>query len=483
MRRRADIAQEMEGRSGAARSVTRPAARPAAGQAAGRAADRAPRAKPEAPARMRDLAQVAAEKGISYFLISYVDLFGGLRAKLVPAAAIGEMQKAGAGFAGFATWLDMTPADPDLFAIPDPESLIQLPWKPEIGWLAADLFMEGAPVAQAPRAVLKKQIADAAALGYEMKTGVECEYFLISPDGTAISDAADRAEKPCYDQSALMRRFAVIRDICDGMLKLGWGAYQNDHEDANGQFEMNWTYDSALLTADRHTFFKFMVKSIAEAHGLRATFMPKPFIDLTGSGCHAHVSMWKDGRNAFADPAGELGVSALGSAFIGGLIHNAEGLSALTNPTVNSYKRINARVTSSGATWSPNTVTYSGNNRTHMIRIPEAGRFELRLADGAANPYLLQAGVLAAGLDGIQNGRDPGKRLDINMYTDGHKVKGAKRLPLNLLDALRAFEKSKVLTERLGAPFAGGYLKLKLGEWDAYARHLTQWERDNTLDI
>lgn len=430
-----------------------------------------------------DLAKVAKDRGIKYFLISYVDLFGGLRAKLVPAAAIGEMQKAGAGFAGFATWLDMSPADPDLFAVPDPTSLIQLPWKPEVGWLAADLVMEGQEVAQGPRTLLKRQMAAAAAQGYEMKSGVECEYFLISPDGKTLSDASDTADKPCYDQSALMRRYDVIKEICDSMLTLGWGAYQNDHEDANGQFEMNWNYDNALVTADRHVFFKYMVKSIAEAHGMRATFMPKPFINLTGSGCHVHVSLWKKGKNAFSDPKGELGVSQAGYHFIGGLIHNADALCALTNPTVNSYKRINAPRTISGATWAPNTVTYTGNNRTHMIRIPDAGRFEFRLGDGAANPYLLQAGILAAGLDGMANARDPGKRLDINMYTDGHKVKGAKKLPLNLLDAMRALEKSKVLRDSLGDAFVSGYLKLKTEEWNAYSRHLTQWERDNTLDI
>ena len=220
-----------------------------------------------------------------------------------------------------------------------------------------------------------------------------------------------RQDKPCYDQSALMRRYDVITEICDAMLALGWKPYQNDHEDANGQFEMNWEYDDALVTADRHSFFKFMVKSIAEKHGLRATFMPKPFANLTGNGCHAHVSLWKGDDNLFADQTGELGLSSLGYHFIGGIIHSADALCALTNPTVNSYKRINAPRTVSGATWSPNTVTYSGNNRTHMIRIPDSGRFELRLPDGAANPYLLQAGILAAGLDGIQNKRSPGSVL------------------------------------------------------------------------
>ena len=210
---------------------------------------------------MTDLANIAAERGIKYFLISFVDLFGTMRAKLVPAAAINDMAQSGAGFAGFASWLDMTPADPDMFAIPDPESLIQLPWKPEVGWLAASLHMNGKPVEQAPRNVLARVLKVAADKGYDLKTGVECEYFLTTMDGMAISDSADHQAKPCYDQQALMRRFDVISEICDCMLELGWGPYQNDHEDANGQFEMNWNYDSAMKTADRHAFFKYMVKS------------------------------------------------------------------------------------------------------------------------------------------------------------------------------------------------------------------------------
>jgi glutamate---methylamine ligase len=428
-----------------------------------------------------DLEVAARELSLKYFLISFTDLFGVQRAKLVPASAIGGMATAGAAFAGFATWLDMTPADPDVFAVPDPDSLIQLPWKPEVGWLAADPWMNGKPVEQAPRNVLKRQIADAAALGYEMKTGVECEFFLISADGSEISDAHDRQIKPCYDQQALMRRYDVIAEICDAMQGLGWQPYQNDHEDANGQFEMNWQFDTALKTADRHAFFKYMVRSIAELRGLRATFMPKPFVDLTGNGCHAHVSLWRGEQNWFEEGDGELGLSKLAYKFLGGIMHSADALAALLNPTVNSYKRINAVPTLSGASWSPSSVTYSGNNRTHLIRIPEPGRFEIRLADGAANPYLLQAGILAAGLDGLAQGRDPGKRLDINMYTEGHTVAVAKKLPLNLLDALRALEGSAVLGERLG-PLVPAYLKLKRQEWDAYARHLSPWEREHTLD-
>ncbi|ANL49653.1 glutamine synthetase 3 (plasmid) [Rhizobium phaseoli] len=432
-----------------------------------------------------DLSQYASEKGIKYFMISYTDLFGGQRAKLVPAEAIADMQKDGAGFAGFATWLDLTPAHPDLFAVPDASSVIQLPWKKDVAWVAADCVMDDQPVEQAPRVLLKKLVAEAAKEGLRVKTGVEPEFFLISADGSVISDQFDTAEKPCYDQQAVMRRYDVIAEICDYMLELGWKPYQNDHEDANGQFEMNWEYDDVLKTADKHSFFKFMVKSVAEKHGLRATFMPKPFKGLTGNGCHAHISVWDlDGRvNAFADKEMAFGLSAQGKTFLGGIMKHASALAAITNPTVNSYKRINAPRTTSGATWSPNTVTWTGNNRTHMVRVPGPGRFELRLPDGAVNPYLLQAIIIAAGLDGIRSQADPGPHYDIDMYAEGHLVKDAPRLPLNLLDALRAYDADEGLKASIGSEFSAAYLKLKHREWNAYCSHFTEWERMSTLDI
>ena len=435
-----------------------------------------------------DLAAFAKATGVKYFMVSFSDLFGGQRAKLVPAQAIAEMQEDGAGFAGFATYLDMTPAHPDMLAVPDASSVIQLPWKPEVAWVAANCVMEGEDVAQAPRNVLRKLIDRAADQGLHVKTGIEAEFFLLTPQGDQISDPFDTAAKPCYDQQAVMRRYEVIREICDYMLELGWGPYQNDHEDANGQFEMNWEFDDALKTADKHSFFKFMAKSVAEKHGLRATFMPKPIEGLTGNGCHAHISVWDGAGNAaktnvFADDAMDLGLSQSGRHFLGGIMKHASALAAITNPTVNSYKRINAPRTMSGATWAPNTVTWTSNNRTHMVRVPGPGRFELRLPDGAANPYLLQAVIIAAGLDGVSTNADPGKRYDIDMYAEGHKVRGAPRLPLNLLDALREFNKNKGLKSMLGDEFSAAYLKLKHQEWDAFAAHFSTWEKENTLDI
>ncbi|MEC9199651.1 MAG: type III glutamate--ammonia ligase [Pseudomonadota bacterium] len=438
---------------------------------------------------MSKLSKFAEERGVKYFMISYTDLFGGQRAKLVPASAIAGMEEDGAGFAGFATWLDLTPAHPDMLAVPDADAVIQLPWKPEVAWVPADCIMEGTPVEQAPRNVLKKLITDAAEAGLRVKTGIEAEFFLLTPEGNQISDSFDTADKPCYDQQAVMRRYDVIAEICDYMLELGWGPYQNDHEDANGQFEMNWDFDDVLVTADRHSFFKFMVKSVAEKHGLRATFMPKPIQGLTGNGCHAHISVWDmDGKtNAFAGDGGgqigEVGLSAQGGHFLGGIMRHAEALAAITNPTVNSYKRINAPRTMSGATWAPNTVTWAGNNRTHMVRVPGPGRFELRLPDGAANPYLLQAVIIAAGLSGIRAKADPGKRWDIDMYAEGHMVTDAPRLPLNMLDAIRAFDADTELKSMLGNDFSASYIKMKHQEWTSFVSHFSAWEKDNTLDI
>ena len=438
----------------------------------------------------KNLFKIAKEKKIKYFLISFVDLFGVLRSKLVPTHAIKEMQSAGAGFAGFAAWLDMSPADSDMFGIPDPDSLIQLPWNKEVGWLASDLWMNGKPVEASPRVMLKKQIQKLKKQNLIMKSGVECEYFLISQDGNSIADSRDTQSKPCYDQSALMRRYDLIKEICDCMIEMGWGPYQNDHEDANGQFEMNWDYDDCLKTADRHTFFKYMVKTISEKHGLRATFMPKPFENLTGNGCHAHVSVWQGNKNKFLDKSDNLGLSKMAYNFLGGVIKNASSLSAFFNPTINSYRRINAPPTKSGATWSPSSISYTGNNRTHMIRIPDPGRFELRLMDGSVNPYLLQASVLAAGLYGLKNKIDPGKPLNCNMYEDHAKYPDLPKLPNELGQSLEQLKNNKEMNEAFGKETIMSYIKLRSLEIKEFqskesfdkTKPISKWEKDNTLD-
>ncbi|HWL58291.1 MAG TPA: type III glutamate--ammonia ligase [Paracoccus sp. (in: a-proteobacteria)] len=431
------------------------------------------------------LTNFAHENGIKYFMVSFTDLMGAQRAKVVPAQAIADMERDGAGFAGFATWLDLTPAHPDMLAVPDPSAAVQLPWKRDVAWVPARCIMNDEDLSQAPRNVLSRLVAQAADLGLDVKTGVEPEFFLLTLEGQALFDGKDCSVKPCYDQQVVLRCFDMMAELTDYMLEMGWEPYQCDHEDANGQYEMNWKFDSAMRTADKHSFFKFMLRAISEKYGMRATFMPKPIMGMTGNGCHAHISVWDiaGGQNAFADDSKELRLSDSGRHFLGGIMKHASALAAICNPTVNSYKRINAPRTSSGATWAPNSVTWTGNNRTHMVRVPGPGRFELRLPDGAVNPYLLQAVIIAAGLSGLKSKADPGKRWDIDMYAEGHMVKDAPKLPLNLLDAIRVFDADTELKQAMGEDFSNAYVKLKTKEWDAYSAHLSQWERDNTLDI
>ncbi|MBE9182224.1 type III glutamate--ammonia ligase [Oculatella sp. LEGE 06141] len=434
--------------------------------------------------RDRSLTEVADELNLDFFLVSYTDLLGGTRAKLVPAAKIAAVESDGACFAPFASNLGLGPDAHDIAAIPDPHSLIVLPWQPNVGWLASDAYLDGEPFAASPRVLFKRVLKQFEDLGYSYKTGVEAEFFLLkqTEHGYQIADSKDTAVRPCYDQLNLMRQFDFIATLVGYMEQLGWEPYQCDHEDANGQFEINWTYNEALVTADRHVFFKYMVKTLAEQRGLTATFMPKPFSHLTGNGAHLHMSAWSNGDNVFADPTGELGLSTLGYEFLAGVLAHARGLSAICTPTVTSYKRLGASTSVSGSCWAPRYVSYGGNNRTHLIRIPEAGRFEFRLADGAANLYLAQAGILAAGLDGMHHHLQPGERLDENMFVRGSEFPNLETLPTNLLEGLKCLEQDSLIMSTLGESAAKTFLDFKYQEWDAYSMAVTPWELEQYIN-
>ena len=413
---------------------------------------------------MTDLAHFASSHGIRHFLFSFCDLFGVQRAKLVPASAVRDLAASGAGFAGFAAWLDLSPADPDVLAHPDPRSLTPLPWQREVAWVATDLWFRGEPLEQAPRRVLQRQIARAAALGLELRSGVEAEFFLLDGEGEGIADRRDHQRKPCYDQLALMRHYPLVSSLLEAMESMGWGPYQADHEDANGQFELNWTYSDALTTADRHALFRVMAQALAERQGLGVSFDPKPLADRTGNGCHLHCSLWDGaGRNRFSDPEGPEGLSALALQFLGGVLLHAPALCAFTNPSPASYRRRGRCTTSSGASWSPAWVSYGANDRTHMVRIPDGQRLEIRLPDGAANPYLLQAAVLAAGLDGLERQLDPGPLCSLDLHRDQPPPGLLRPLPRSLPEALQHLEEDRILVEALGAAFCGAYLRLRRG--------------------
>jgi glutamine synthetase len=408
---------------------------------------------------------------------------GGTRAKLVPAAKIDAVESDGAFFAPFASNLGLGPDAHDIAAIPDPSSLIVLPWQPNVGWLASDAYLDGKPYEASPRVIFKRVLKQCEALGYSYKTGVEAEFFLLKKTeaGYQIADSLDTATRPCYDQMNLMRQFEFISTVVRYIEGLGWEPYQCDHEDANGQFEINWTFNDALVTADRHVFFKYMVKTLAEQRGLTATFMPKPFMHLTGNGAHIHMSLWNNGSNAFADSADEMGLSAIAYEFLAGVLGHARGLSALCSPTVTSYKRLSASTSASGSTWAPHYISYGGNNRTHMVRIPEGGRFECRLVDGSANLYLAQAGLLAAGLEGLNQHLQPGQRLDENMFVRGSEFPNLQTLPTSLLEALMALQDDSLMMGTLGDA-AKIFLDFKYQEWNHYNSAITPWEMEQYIN-
>jgi len=437
-----------------------------------------------------DIKSLVKDKGIEYFFCSFVELSGAPKAKLVPATHLDDMAREGAGFAGFAAGdLNQGPHDPDVMSIPDFKSLTVLPWRKNVAWVPGNLHVNGEPWPFCPRTILARQLERARQKGYIFHVGVEPEFMLLkknSHEEYEPWDALDTAAKPCYDLRALHRNIDVMTTLLRYMQELVWDPYANDHEDANCQFELNWLYSDALTTADRKTFFKWMVRTVAEQHGLWATFMPKPFAHLTGNGSHYHMSLAdaKRGKNLFLDEGDKLGLSKTARWFMGGLLHHARGLAAIIAPLVNSYKRLIRGAPRSGATWAPVYVTYGASNRTQMIRIPGPGRIENRAVDGAANPYLAGAAMLAAGLDGIEKKMDPGPTNSENLYEMSEQDLRRNKitfLPTTLREALDCFEEDEVVQQALGKEYAAYYAGVKREEWRQYHQSISQWERDQYL--
>ena len=437
-------------------------------------------------------------RGVEFLFAQFVEMHGKPNAKLVPVTHLEDLLADGAGFAGFAAGdLGQGPHDPDIAAIPDVSSLTQLPWKPEVARFACDVTVEGESWPYCPRTILRTQLERAKALGYEFKMGIELEYFLVrkrEDGGIELADPLDTLDQPCYDMRALTRSLDFVTNVARHVNTLGWDIYATDHEDANGQFEQNFQYDDALVTCDRAIFFRYMVESLAQERGLIATFMPKPFGHLTGNGCHMHMSLWEGDRPLLhRDPADDprgLGLSREGYHFIGGLMAHAKAYIAVTAPIVNSYKRLRVGDPRSGATWAPVYVSYGYNNRTQMLRVPAPGRVEDRTVDGACNPYLGAAVLLAAGLDGIERELDPGDPNSLNLYEttpEQREELGIDTLPENLLDATRELERDDVMRKALGKTPHGDYVDYfvacKRREVQAAHEQITPWELDRYLQL
>ena len=436
--------------------------------------------------------KLVKDKGIEYFLCSFVEMSGAPKAKVVPVTNIDEMAAEGAGFAGFAAGeMGQGPHDPDMANIPDFNSLTVVPWNPKMAWVAGNIHVEEKPWPYCPRTILQSQLDIAKKKGYSLNVGVEPEFMLLNQDENGRYrpwDALDTLSKPCYDLRALHRNLEIMTTLIGYMQELGWNPYANDHEDANCQFEINWTYSDALTTADRHTFYRWMVRTIAEEHGLLATFMPKPFSNLTGNGLHFHMSLWDEDNknNLFLDENDENGLSQEAYWFMGGILKHAEATAAITNPLVNSYKRLISGAPKSGATWAPVYITYGGSNRTQMVRIPGPGRIENRSIDGAANPYLTIAVMLAAGLDGIENKIEPGSRNDDNLYEipeEELKERGIRLLPRSLMEAIKKLEGDELIVKALGPIYEKYYVEVKKEEWRQYHNTVSEWETEQYLGL
>ncbi|MBB5764156.1 type III glutamate--ammonia ligase [Methylorubrum rhodesianum] len=429
-------------------------------------------------------------KGVKYVIGAYVDIHGAQKAKVVPIDHLPQMAAGSERYTGYALdGLGQAPNEDELASVPDLSRVIPLPWESKLAWAPADLTFQGKPYPLSTRVALKNVLAQAEAMGFGFNLGIECEIFLLrqAADGslhTPVPD--DKLVKPCYDVRGFIDNFSWLDKVATTINDLGWDLYSFDHEDANGQFEFDFNYADALTTCDRLTFFRMMTKHYAKEEGLIATMMPKPFADRTGNGAHFNMSLSdrETGRNLFAcapneDPRG-LGLTETGYHFIGGVLRHGRALCAAFAPTVNSYKRLVRQGAMAGFSWAPVFNSYGSNNRTNSVRVPAGGgRCESRNADGAVNPYLAAALVLAAGLEGVRERIDPGAPNEDNLYelSDGERrARGIGFLPQTLQEAVDAFAADPLVEATLGSGLREEFIRTKREEWNAYHLTVSPWE-------
>ena len=442
------------------------------------------------PDEIARIQQELKSKGVKYCVGAYVDIHGIPKGKFVPLDHLGQMAAGSELYTGYALdGLGQMPNDDEIASVPDLDYVVQLPWQPEVAWMPADNTYHGQPYELNTRVALKKVLKQAAELGFGFNLGIECELFVLrqNEDGSlSVPNPDDKLVKPCYDMRGFMDQFTWLDKVATCITDLGWDLYSFDHEDANGQYEFDFMYSDALTSCDRFTFFRYMAKHYAREEGLLATFMPKPFPDKTGNGAHFNMSLFdlESGDNLFScDPAKDpngLGLTPLGYNFIGGVLKHGPALCAVFSPTVNSYKRLVRQGDMQYFSWAPVFNSFGSNNRTNSIRVPmSGGRCESRNADGALNPYLAATLALAAGLQGIREGIDPGKPQDDNLYeiSDAERAaRGIEFLPRTLSEAVDAFEADPFVTEVLGRELRDEFIKYKRREWEAYHQNISKWE-------
>ena len=424
---------------------------------------------------------------IQFILAQFVDIHGVAKTKSVPVGHLEMILTDGAGFAGFAIWgYGMGPDGPDLMYRGDLKTLVKMDWMPGYARIVCDGYVDDQPYEYGSRVVCKNAIKKLKKkTGMTLFSGLEPEFYLLKIDPVTGKPTpaydSDVLEKPCYDYQGLFDASDFITDLTSCVIESGLDVYQIDHEDANGQFEINFTYSDAVTSSDRYILFKMAASSIAKHHGFLASFMPKPFSNKTGNGMHMHLSLGNSNvSNAFADDKDKrhLGLSKLAYQFMAGVLKHSRALSAIACPTVNSYKRLVVGGVDSGSTWAPAFICYGDNNRTASVRVPY-GHLEVRNIDSAANPYLVTAAIIAAGLDGIENDLDPGEPNNINLYETSpaqRKKLGIKQLPQSLTEALDCLEKDTVIKAALGENLAKCFIEIKREEALSYARHVSDWE-------
>ena len=450
-------------------------------------------------ATREEVRQRMQDDGVQYLLTQFVDINGAPKVKMVPASHLDDVIDEGAGFAGAALLgMGQGPHSHDMLARVDLDSYTPVPWKDGLARFASDLYVDDEPYMFCPRQNFKRVLSEVRDEGYEFYIGIEPEHFLVTraSDGSISvwdPNEVDTLDKPCYDFKGICNVLDYLRDMMDGMARVGWDAYQSDHEDANGQYEINFVFSDALTTADRYTFFKMMTSQFAQKHGAIATHMAKPFTDRTGSGGHIHYHMEdaSTGDNVFLDESDGrgLGLSEMAYHFIGGIVAHAPALCAVMSPTVNCYKRlqVGAALTGSrsGFLWTPAFISYGDNNRTQMIRTAGPGHLEDRTMSAACNPYLALAAYLAAGMDGVARRLDPGEPNLTNMYDLGLEEiarRGIRLLPQTLSEALDELRSDEVVQGALGVIY-DEFVELKEAEWKEYHRQVSQWELDRYLTM